>query len=104
MEELRFKQENLLANVQSRVETEVREWREINQRKSNLMVYGMQEQDIENTENDMKNIDSFFSDQLGLPKIKILKVVRVWKKSQFFHEQGEEQGCVVLIQWVGSGI
>ena len=67
MEELRFKQENLLANVQSRVETEVREWREINQRKSNLMVYGMQEQDIENTENDMKNIDSFFSDQLGLP-------------------------------------
>ena len=97
MEELRFKQEDLLANVQTTVETEVREWREIDKRKSNLMIYGMQEQDTENTENDMKKIDSFFSGQLGLPKIKILKVIRIGKKSQVSQEQEEEQGAAAQI-------
>ena len=67
MEDLRFKQKDLLANVQSTVE-KVRERRETDKRKSNLMVYGRPiciNRIQKMLKMIMKNIDSFFSYQLG---------------------------------------
>ena len=70
--------------IQDALESEVREWREIDRRKNNIMMYDIVEGESEedDSEADHTKVKSILKDQLNLPNVKITKVFRVGRRQE----------------------
>ena len=62
----------------------MREWREIDRRKNNIMMYDIVERESEkdDSEADHVKVKSILKDQLNLPNMKITKVFRVGRRQE----------------------
>ena len=78
------KGKNFQSAIQDAVEYEVTEWREIDRRKNNIMMYDIEERESEedDSEADHIKVKSILKDQLNLPNVKIAKVFRVGRRQE----------------------
>ena len=68
--------------IQAAVQKEVLEWREIEKRKSNIMVYGIPEETTgkSGTDTDRLKMEAIITEELGVHDVKVKKIYRVGKR------------------------
>ena len=82
LDNLQLQGADLNDQIQAAVQKEVLEWREIEKRKSNKMVYGIPEETIgkSGTDTDRLKMEKIITDELGVHDVKVKKLYRVGKR------------------------
>ena len=80
IEKLQLEKDKISKDIQATVQKEVTEWREIDRRRSNIMIYEIPEGNAADKKTDKNRIEEVVFDQLGICDVKISKAYRVGRK------------------------
>ena len=81
-----FKQE-----LKQVVEQEMEDWKEMERRKSNIMIYGIEESEAATNSTDEQKVRDYLDKQIEVPDVRIVKMYRVGRKKSLATDQAADR-------------